>query len=790
MERCRLALGSRACKFVGEDRSKAGKGVAVFVMRRGLLAGMSAVVLALVGAGSASAAQVSVGHSGWLWGSPTPQGQPLAAVVFDGATGYAVGRFGTAVKSLDGGQTWSGLPTGTTDDLDVVQEISPTAVVVGGGCSVRESTDGGASFVSLPINASENQCPTNVASVSFLSPSSGYVELTDGSVLFTDDTGQTVQAKTNAPVNNGVAAQIDFASPTTGFAVSAGQQDSRSGGGVIERTTDSASSWTQVGSATHGLNAIAFVNPTTAFAVGDNDTVLESTDGGATWPAKPLVLPAGSGPFDLTHISCSDPLNCLISTADGKELIRTNNGAMTGSIVTPSSQTQSDVAFSTGTNVVGVGNGGATVLSADGGQTFPMVISTDLSLDFDTGNPTGIRTGGTPGDAFVAGMNGGIAATTNGGESWSLLRVPTAPDIEDVAFPSTANGFEVGSDGELRKTTDGGTGWQTLAATVSSRAQLAAPTAATVLLIGPHGIRRSTDGGHNFKAVGGKVLPAKGKKSGPKISGLALDASLTVGRDVFAWGSHALYESVNGGSAWRSITLPAARGSLALVSFISTGTGYVVRGGNIYFTRNRGGTWTQLLNVGFGDIHAITFSSASAGLISLDTEGSTAGALPFGDVDVLQTSNGGKTWQPEVIDGEQGGDIAATPGHDYFADSNSSGPYLLATSNGGASPQQSTLSISIGAKKLTAKALAKKHNRVALTGKLNPVTSVGEQVLLCYRTVGKGWHEQQLNVASNGAFNANIKNLKSTTDFVVYAVGDGVHGGAGTPTAQLTVNKR
>ena len=38
----------------------------------------------------------------------------------------------------------------------------------------------------------------------------------------------------------------------------------------------------------------------------------------------------------------------------------------------------------------------------------------------------------------------------------------------------------------------------------------------------------------------------------------------------------------------------------------------------------------------------------------------------FDNLDVLSTSNGGKTWQPEVIDGEQAGLILATRGFDYY----------------------------------------------------------------------------------------------------------------------------
>lgn len=108
----------------------------MMAIRRFALTGATCLGLALAGAGVAGAAPVSVGHSGWTCGSPTPQGKDLNAVAFDGATGYAVGNFGTALKSTDGGASWSGLPTGTLNDLDVVQELDSNTVIVGGGCAL------------------------------------------------------------------------------------------------------------------------------------------------------------------------------------------------------------------------------------------------------------------------------------------------------------------------------------------------------------------------------------------------------------------------------------------------------------------------------------------------------------------------------------------------------------------------------------------------------------------------------------------------------------------------------
>ncbi len=736
---------------------------------------------------SAVAAPVSVGHSGWSWGNPTPQGEGLNAVAFDGSSGFAVGDFGTVVGSTDGGATWAGMPSGTFQDLSVVQELSPSVVVVGGGCSVRESTNGGASFMNVPINASEDSCATNVASLSFLNQNTGYVELQDGSILFTNNAGQTVQSSTPAPVGGGTGHDLDFVSATTGFAVSGVEF----GGGLIERTTDSANSWTEVASSAHGLNAITFVNPTTAYAVGDRNTLLESADGGGTWKPQPLALPAGAGPFNLEHISCSGVSTCVISTADGKQLIRTADGGQTGTIVNPSSQMLKDVAFSTGTNLIGVGQDGATVLSSDAGQTFSSVVSSRLSFVVTQNPGEFLQAGGAAGYAYTPGKSGEISATTDGGASWRILRVPTPIDIDDVSFPTTNLGYALDKKGGLYRTKNGGVSWSALDTGVSNPSMVAAPGGKTVLLIGNYGVNRSTDRGNGFNPVRTKVVISTKPKRTMKLSKIALDESRTIPSAVLAWG-YRLIESSTSGRTWQSIPLPLPRRSLDDVSFVSPTTGYVLQqGSRLFFTRNRGRKWTEIRSTGVNNLSGVSFSSAQDGYVDI---GGGNINTNFDLTDLLHTTNGGRSWQPQIITGHFAGHILATPGVAYFVcgltfPGAPSFTGFFGTTNGGASPQKTSLSISIGPKKLSAKKLRKAGRKINVRGRLGPVTGVGEMVQIAHRTVGGSWRSADVRVASNGAFSTTITGVKSTTDVVAEALGDGINNGAGTPAARLTVTR-
>src|SRR3954465_1003403 len=158
-------------------------------MRRSSIALLAGLAVLLLPA-AAHAAPVSVAHAGWTWGSPLPQGDNLSSVAFQGQRGYAVGEFGTMLRTADGGATWSGVSTGLSEDLTEVRMISPSSVVIAGGCPVRRSDDGGRTFRRLPWTASDARCTAGVAAVAFPSAAIGYLLLGNGNVLRSSDGGR------------------------------------------------------------------------------------------------------------------------------------------------------------------------------------------------------------------------------------------------------------------------------------------------------------------------------------------------------------------------------------------------------------------------------------------------------------------------------------------------------------------------------------------------------------------------------------------------------------------------
>src|SRR4051812_2605972 len=271
-----------------------------------VVGGAVLAVLASVGAAAVTAPQ-----SGWSWGNPSPQGSGLSSIDFARGRGYAAGGNGTVLRTDDGGTSWSGLPTGTSASLVRLQVIDPDTLVVLGdpGCVLRRSDDGGRTFRKM-FTVTDRGCPTPVAAFTFVGRQLGYLLLKDGSVLRTDDGGQTFARRTavpGTPANNNysapnIANDIAFTSPSDGIAFVSPPNNAPS---IAFKTSDGANSWTPVERVDPGAVSRAyFLDSRNGYAVGLN-TLLATSDGGNTWTARP----AGAGHY-LTSIRCADTQTC------------------------------------------------------------------------------------------------------------------------------------------------------------------------------------------------------------------------------------------------------------------------------------------------------------------------------------------------------------------------------------------------------------------------------------------------------------------------------------------------
>ena len=711
-------------------------------------------------------AQVANGQSGWAWGTPTPQGNSINDIGFSGGVGYAVGNFGTILTTTDAGATWSGQNTGITADINKVSLPAPGTIIIGGGCYDLISTSGGVGFTQMQFTVPGPGCSPTVTSNAFVTPSQGFVLTNTGSILSTNDAGTTFSAGapvpgTQAAGGGATATDIAFTSASTGFALV---------GGTIVKTTNSAGSWTTVHTGGQALNSLFFVDNNNGYAVGANNTLLKTTDGGTTWTSKSLT--GAGGPYNFLKIHCASVTRCVITEAS-TGLVRTDNGGDTGAFISFGSTPINAAAFASTNQAVAGASNGAIFTSSDGGVTWTQVGGA-LGRTL-----TGLRAT-SANFAYAWGELGALASSSNGGVTWSPLAIPSSNTVATASFTDPSNGFALDSSGTLWGTSNGGSTWaRKNTGGGSAPRDVADVNSSVVLLIGPKGVRRSTNAGGSFQTVSGKP-----------VASARLSAGDVVSNGVVAWGSRSILTSANG-STWKALDLPPSGKKNLAVEYVdcaSTKACWVLTTNHHLFrTTNGGKSWTDVtLATGANDLSngedpQLSFDSSSAGYVAMPefspvsaNLGSSVGTNGQGWV--LATVDGGSTWAPELIGSDPVTGVAAAGGTDFaLTDSQN----LFLTSTNGAQGQSSSLTLSTSPKTI------KKKTNVTFTATLSPCNG-NEQILVSGPGLGGNGSVQTITSNCTVQFQASVS---KTSSYVAQWAGEAGINGDGSKVVKVTLKK-
>ena len=739
-------------------------------LRRGAAAAAACAVSAGLLSGGASA-NVQVGSSGWLWGNPLPQGNTLRAMAFSGATGYAVGDFGTLLQTGDGGGTWAGLPAGTFSNLTELQVLDASTLFAGGGCVARRSIDGGKTFSRIAFTNVESDCPAEsaLAALSFVNQNLGYIFEAAGQVFQTGDGGTRFATKIAVPgtrtVGGGaVPTDAAFTGEQTGFVSTSD--------GKIYGTTDGANSWKPVSDTGRAVRAITFTSAQNGYAVGDQSLFLKTTDGGATWSPRDT---GGPGPQDFTAVQCADEKTCVMTTKAGTRAVVTKDGGATFAFPTPSTDPLFAAAFATPTRLVAAGQQGSTTYSDDAGGNFTPVGGRLI------GQFSRVRAGKVAGSAFAPGPDGVLGRTIDGGHTWTRGNVATSQDVLDVSFPTVDDGYALDIAGGVFNTNDGGQTWATLNTGSTARARAVyAPSPTSVMVIGPTGVRRSTDSGGSFEAVKGKA-----------VSQAPLDGVDRAGSATVAWGGQDLIMSADNGKTWKTVLKPGTyvkvRGRKAKVNrlgirradFIDARTGFLLDvSGRVWRTANGGSRWTELPGVGTNAARGMSFSNARDGYLVISTFGDVRQPTGF----LLRTDDGGATWHPQFVVSNPIADdgVAAGSATDYLLGGEQS---LLYSTTHGDSGSASELTIR------APRSSYGKPTKIVVTGRLSPASG-NERITVGYRRPGSTrWTSQTVTASANGAFTSSWTLVRGVNQFVAQWQGNFRSHGDGSKVLTVTVRK-
>ena len=430
------------------------------------------------GLGTKHGGKRPLGDSAWVSLGP-PGGDVFDAAVSTVDSNIALaglapgGSFGgTLYRSSDGGNAWSEVPALDSTSVFDIEFASDGTAYLGTQDSVRKSTDGGLSWVTLNLGIGLNDQVLDVAldpedsSILWagIADASGsqpvnVMRSTDGGATWTDRTPPLA-----APIS-GRAIVVDPGDSNTVIAVFGGDF----GGGEVWVTTDGGDSWMDRSAGLPGNPLNAVVYDGTRLLVGGGLLfgsqpvgLYESTDLGVTW----IPLHDGTWPILVVEDIAVDSNDAgkIFVAIDGGGVNRTTDGGATWQIGVGNTQAlagrsirfrpeNSDELF-LGTSSLAVfrsTNGGdAFVQSSEG------ISELDLfSIDANPLNSDELAV------AFQGANNGGVFSSTDGGSSWQLESAPPtrysavrfAP--EGTLYAISAGPSTVAQEGLYRRETNG-----------------------------------------------------------------------------------------------------------------------------------------------------------------------------------------------------------------------------------------------------------------------------------------------------------------------------------------------
>lgn len=214
---------------------------------------------------------LTTSNGGTSWSAQSsPVTQHLFSVFFlDENNGWIVGKAAKVLKTTNGGLNWTESNTGITGDLWDVQFLNTSVGYVASGNGMYKTVDGGSSWSRLPTS-------TNAFyQIFFLDENTGWCGGSSGMMRATADGGATW-----ATQNSGTSWTIygiHFLSATTGFAVNQN--------GDLLKTTNGGSTWTKgpLDTSFNYFFRVFFTSDTNGWISGMGGDIYSSTDGGQTW---------------------------------------------------------------------------------------------------------------------------------------------------------------------------------------------------------------------------------------------------------------------------------------------------------------------------------------------------------------------------------------------------------------------------------------------------------------------------------------------------------------------------
>lgn len=224
------------------------------------------------------------GDGGDTWTERYPPAgiDDLHTVAFhDSMAGWAAGNSGNIIRTADGGDTWSGVASGTSNHIYALHFQSETSGWACGQTGTIISWDG------LSWSVQTSGTTEDLYDIKFLDDNLGWAVGAGRTVLKTTDGGLSWVALPVPVEATPYLYSVWFISADEGWVSGLS--------GTILHTTDGGTTWEFHDPGTlYYITHVEFVNASQGWAVGHGCTILKTSDGGLSWQSQSENLPEGT----------------------------------------------------------------------------------------------------------------------------------------------------------------------------------------------------------------------------------------------------------------------------------------------------------------------------------------------------------------------------------------------------------------------------------------------------------------------------------------------------------------
>ena len=574
----------------------------------------------------------------WSWVNPYPTGEQINQCYFlNEQNGFAIGNFGTLLRTIDRGTTWELSETSINGDLiKIIFNDNLNGWILGKSIDpyynttplFLKTTDGGATWQQYTITS----FTINLTDMFFLNNNIGWCIGDNGKLFKTMDGGISWTDKSLPQMYSAYFRSIMFKNESDGF-ISGYDTYLYPSRFIIGYSIDGGDSWDLKYSPLN-MEGYDFKTDFTLdsifITVGYNGLILRSKDECLSWSF------CMNNPIEELH--SLDFLNngMGIAGADSGSFLKSNDGGL--------SWTKNSTGYFATLNSVQCASESFLTASGIGGSyssTYPYILtSTDAGITWDNHtrvitNPINIY-GIDVRDSLSAYICGNydystnyIYKTSDGGLNWQQSYSSSMNGINDIKSFDYSTIFACGVQnyyqGLILKSTDSGQNWETqLLSSVYSINQLSLPDSHAIYALTDEKVIKSTNMGSSWSTIYQPSYP-----SFRDIEFISADVGYVVG----GYYPSNLYKTTNGGVNWNIYTL-SSNADINSINFPSENVGYACGYNSIYKTTNGGASWTQIPISNVYSFYDIVFNDEYNGWV-------------IGNNGIYHTVNGGLSWVME-----------------------------------------------------------------------------------------------------------------------------------------------